>query len=195
MTVVSNATCNMILTVAGGPDIDDPPPSAWTLISAPASGVTGDGRAITIARFESEAAVRANSNRAEQGAWWNETAKYYDGPVTFTESSDVQEFLGGGSDRARFVQVMKISGVDRAQMERLDEAVPQVAGLRPDLLGVVRIWAGPAACFDVNYFISEADARAGEAKAVPPDLQPLMAEFEEITRHPEFLDLADPQLD
>jgi len=69
------------------------------------SGVTADGRAITIVRFESEEAARANSDRPEQGAWWAETAQLYDGDISFTESSDVEEFLGGGSDDAEFVQI------------------------------------------------------------------------------------------
>lgn len=158
------------------------------------SGSTTDGRAITIARFESEAKARNNSDRPEQGAWWAETAKYYDGDVTFSESDDVQEILGGGSDRAGFVQVMKIADVDRARIERVDLALPQVAQLRSDLLGVVRIWTGPTTCVDVNYFTSEADARAGEGSDIPAELQPLMAEFQEITRHTEYLDLTDPQL-
>ena len=158
------------------------------------SGTTKDGRAITVARFESEAAARANSDRPEQGAWWAETAKYYTGDVTFAESSDVAEFLGGGSDEAGFVQVMKIAGVDRARINRLDQAMPQVAEFRPDLLGVLRIWPGPTACIDVNYFTSEADARAAERNQIPPALQPLMAAFQEITRDTEYLDLADPQL-
>lgn len=158
------------------------------------SGSTTDGRAITIARFESEAKARNNSDRPEQGAWWAETAKYYDGDVTFSESDDVQEILGGGSDRAGFVQVMKIADVDRARIERVDLALPQVAQLRSDLLGVVRIWTGPTTCVDVNYFTSEADARAGEGSDIPAELQPLMAEFQEITRRTEYLDLTDPQL-
>ena len=36
------------------------------------SGVTADGRAITIARFESEEAAKANAARPEQSAWWSE---------------------------------------------------------------------------------------------------------------------------
>ncbi len=35
-------------------------------------GVTKDGQLIAIARFESEHAARANSNRPEQDAWWKE---------------------------------------------------------------------------------------------------------------------------
>lgn len=158
------------------------------------SGVTEDGRAITIARFETEKAARANSDRPEQGAWWAETAKYYNGEVTFTESSDVAALLGGGSDEAGFVQVMKIAQVDRARIDRLDQAMPQVARFRPELLGVLRIWTGPNTCIDVNYFTSEADARAGERKQIPPELQPLMTDFQEITRDSEYLDLASPQL-
>ena len=158
------------------------------------SGSTADGRAITIARFESEAAARANSDRPEQDAWWAETAKSYDGGVTFTESSDVQEFLGGGSNDAGFVQVMKTAEVDRARVDCLDQAMPQLAELRPDLLGGFRIWTGPTTCIDVNYFRSEADARAGERKEIPAELQQIMAEFQEITRHSEYLDLTDPQL-
>ena len=79
------------------------------------SGVAADGRSIAIVRFESEADARANSDRPEQSAWWAETEKYLGDDVSFTESSDVTPFLGGGSDKAGFVQVMKVSGVDRAR--------------------------------------------------------------------------------
>lgn len=158
------------------------------------AGSTTDGRSITIARFDSEAAARANSDRAEQGAWWADTAKYYEGDVSFTESTDVQQVLSGGCEAAGFVQVMKISGADRARLERVDAELPRFASLRPDLLGVVRVWTGPDSCIDVNYFTSEAEARAGEGRPIPADLQPLMAEFQELTRDTEFLDLPDPQL-
>src|SRR2546423_841431 len=68
-------------------------------------GITPDGRGITLARFESEAAARANSERSEQGSWWNETAKAFDGEVTFRDCRDVDELLGGGSNDAGFVQI------------------------------------------------------------------------------------------
>jgi hypothetical protein len=153
------------------------------------SGVTADGRAITIARFESEAAARTNSDRPEQSGWWEETSKYYDGEVAFTESTDVQEFLGGGSDDAGFVQVMKSRGVDRARMARLDEQLDRFASLRPDLIGSVRIWTGPDSCVEANYFTSEAEARAGEAKELPPEAQEMMTEFQDVMKDVEFLDL------
>ena len=158
------------------------------------SGVTDDGRSIAIVRFESEEAARANSERPEQSAWWADTAKFFEGDVDFKESGDVTEFLGGGSDKAGFVQVMKMSGVDRAQIERLDASLEKVAELRPDLLGGLRVWTGPDPYVEAAYFTSEAEARAGETAEVPEDLQAMMAEFGEIMANTEFLDLKDPQL-
>lgn len=158
------------------------------------SGVTADGRAITIARFESESAARANSERPEQSAWWAETSKYFDGDVTFTESSDVQQFLAGGSNDAGFVQIMKSQGVDRARLEALDQQFDTLTGLRPDLIGGLRVWTGPDSCVEANYFTSEAEARAGESQELPPDAQALMAEFQAASGDVEFLDLTDPEL-
>ena len=51
-------------------------------------GVADDGTSIAMVRFTDEAAARANAARPEQGAWWEEMAKYYDGEPTFRESSD-----------------------------------------------------------------------------------------------------------
>jgi hypothetical protein len=158
------------------------------------SGVTADGRAITIARFESEAAARANSERPEQDAWWSDTSKYFEGDVEFSESSDVTELLGGGSNDAGFVQVMKVSGVDRTQIERLDATLDQYAALRPDLLGGLRVWTGPDRYVEAAYFTSEADARTGEQAELPEAVQAMMTEFQEIMANTEFLDLTDPQL-
>lgn len=158
------------------------------------SGVAADGRSIAIVRFESEAAARANSERPEQDAWWSDTAKYYDGDVEFSESSDVTEFLGGGSNEAGFVQVMKVAGVDRARVERLDREFQRFADLRPDLIGGLRVWTGPDRYIEANYFTSEAEARAGESAQLPEEVQALMGEFQEIVANTEFLDLTDPQL-
>jgi hypothetical protein len=158
------------------------------------SGVASDGRCITIVRFESEAAARANSDRPEQGAWFADMQKYYDGEPTFSESSDVTELLGGGSDDAGFVQVMKSAGIDRAQMERLDAALDSLAEARPDLIGSIRIWTAPDACVVVAYFTSEAEARVGEKAELPAEAQALMAEFGELMANTDFIDLPDPQI-
>ena len=158
------------------------------------AGVTADGRSIAIVRFEDEASARANAARPEQTAWFEGMAKLYDDAPTFTESSDVTEWMGGGSNDAGFVQVMKSTGADRAQVEKMDAAFEPFADQRPDLLGGLRIWTGPGSCFDVAYFTSEDDARKGEQAEVPAEMKELMSEFEEGMGEIEYFDLTDPQL-
>jgi hypothetical protein len=160
------------------------------------SGVTDDGVGFAIARFESAAAANANSERAEQGAWWAETEKCFDGPVSFTDSDDAEEFLAGGSNDAGFVQVMKsASGVDRAVVKDLDERFAKHAATwRPDLIGGVRIWTGETSTVDVNYFTSEAKARENENKEPPAELAEVFAQFGDLMANTEFLDLRDPWL-
>ena len=158
------------------------------------AGVAADGRAITVVRFDSEEAARANSQLPAQGAWWSEMEKWYEGDVTFTESSDTQELLGGGSDEAGFVQVMKSKGVDRARVEAVDAEFERFAAQRSDLLGGLRVWTGPDTTIEVNYFTSEADARAGEQQELPAEMQELMAEFQDLMQNTEFIDLTNPQI-
>ena len=159
-------------------------------------GVTDDGVGFAIARFESAAAAQANSERAEQGAWWTETEKCFDGPVSFTDSEDVDEFLAGGSNDAGFVQVMKTAaGPGRAAIKDLDERFEKHAGTwRPDLVGGVRIWTGEISTVEVNYFTSEAAARANESKEPPAELAELFAKYADVIANTEFLDLRDPWL-
>ena len=157
------------------------------------AGVTADGRSIAIVRFEDESSARANSERPEQSAWWEGMAKLYDGEPTFSESSDVTEWMGGGSDDAGFVQVMKSTGVDRAKVEEMDKVFESYTHLRPDLLGGLRIWTGADSCVDVAYFTSESEARAGEKAEMPDEVQELMGDFEGMG-DTEYLDLTEPQL-
>lgn len=158
------------------------------------AGVTADGKAFTLVRFEDETSARANSDRPEQGAWFEKHMKTaYDAPPTFTESSDITEFMGGGSNDARFVQVMKSTGVDRAEVERLDQVFEKFAGERPDIIGGLRVWTGDDSCIDVMYFTNEADARKGEQAEMPAELVEAMGDFTGMGQT-EYLDLVDPQL-
>lgn len=158
------------------------------------AGSAADGRSIAIVRFESEEAARANSQLPEQTAWFEEMVKYYDGEPTFTESSDTTEHLGGGSNDAGFVQIMKVNDVDRATVERLDGSFEKIAHLRPDLLGILRVWTGPGSYVEAAYFTSEAEARKGESAEMPDEVQAVMAEFAPIMAKTEFIDLPNPQL-
>jgi hypothetical protein len=157
-------------------------------------GVTDDGRAVTIARFASEEAAVANSNRPEQAQWWAETEKCFEGTVGFTDSTDVDLLRDGGSDEAGFVQVMRSEGIDRDRVRAFDEAIdPFLDDERPDVLGGIRIWTGPDRCTEVVYFSNEDEARRGE-RDLSPEAQAAFAEFADLMEGVEFLDLRDPWL-
>src|SRR3954451_1938358 len=64
------------------------------------AGETADGRFIALARFESQDAAKANSDRPEQGAWWEKTAATFDGDLVVTDCPEVDTFGAGGSDDA-----------------------------------------------------------------------------------------------
>ena len=159
-------------------------------------GVTEDGRAIAVVRFESEEAARRNSDRPEQDAWWRETEKLFEGEATFRESSDVVVDLQGDPDRAGFVQVMQGRTSDPARARELMAQDPDMwAKFRPDVLGSVEILHDGGAYTMVLYFTSEAEAREGERKEVPPELKATMDEMDKLTvEEPEFFDLKQPEL-
>lgn len=158
------------------------------------SGVTADNRAISIVRFDSPESAKANSDRPEQTAFFNEMSALFDGAPSFAESTDTEELLGGVSPQAQFVQVMKTTGVDRVRMKDIDDKFDDLASMRPDLLGSLRVWTGPDSCYEIAYFTSEAEARAGESQELPADAQALMAEFGELMANTEYLDLTNPTI-
>jgi hypothetical protein len=71
------------------------------------AGVTRDGQALAVARFESPEAARTNGDRPEQTAWWEETAALFTSDPVFHDSTSVEVDLAGDPDRAGFVQVMQ----------------------------------------------------------------------------------------
>ena len=58
-------------------------------------GVTDDGQALAVARFESAEAAGRNAQRPEQTAWWEATQRLFDGDVTFQDSEDVTVEMAG----------------------------------------------------------------------------------------------------
>jgi hypothetical protein len=155
-------------------------------------GVAEDGTAIFLARFESEEAARANSDRPEQGAWWNETAKFFEGDVTFRNCTEVDTTVAGGSDAAGFVQVMQGRVKNRARLRELEEQfMPKLTELRPDVIGTVRGWDGDHFT-EAIYFTSEEAARKGEASM--PEMEADMAELGSLTEDHTYIDLKDPWL-
>jgi hypothetical protein len=156
-------------------------------------GITDDNRFIAFARFSDEAAARANSGRPEQGSWWAELEKCFDGPATFRESSDIALLFDGGSDKAGFVQVMEGSVSDRAKAEAFEtpEMLDDLHAARPDLIGSIRAWFDGGKFVDMSYFTSEEDARKGEqSEAFSGPSEQYMQLFDDMS----FLDLRNPIL-
>jgi hypothetical protein len=158
------------------------------------SGVTEDGRAIAVVRFESEEDARRNSNRPEQDKWWSETSKLFDGEASFRDSTDVTVDVQGDPDKAGFVQVMRGRSSDPSRARQLmDQDADKWAAFRPDVLGSVAIGHEDDSYTMVMYFTSEAEAREGERKEIPPELQAQMEEMNKLSvGEPEFFDLKRP---
>lgn len=160
------------------------------------AGVTGDGRFVALARFESEQAARRNSDRPEQGQWWAETAKLFTGEVIFRDSNDVTVDMHGDPDQAGFVQVMqgRASDLDRAR-ELMAQDPDEWAAFRPDVIGSMTVGHEGGAYTLVFYFTSEEAAREGERTELPARLKTQMEELNRLSiGEPEFFDLHQPWL-
>jgi len=161
------------------------------------AGVTDDGRAVAVVRFETAEAAGRNAQRPEQTAWWEATQRLFDGDVTFQDSEDVVVEMVGEPDRAGFVQVMAGQVTDYARakeiMARFDREA--MARLRPEVLGTAIIGHDQGRWTQVIYFTSEAAAREGERKEPSPDFAAMREELMGISvAEPTFLDLRTPIL-
>ena len=158
------------------------------------AGVTDDGRAIAMYRFESEEAARRMSERPEQEQWWTEAKQHFEAEPLVQFSSEVTLDLPGDPDQAGFVQFRqgRVSDPDRAK-ELMARHSDELAAARPDLLGNIVVEHGDGAYTTVSYFTSEAEARQGEQKPVPAELQPDMEEMGKLSiGEPEYFDLRRP---
>src|SRR6478736_3405480 len=158
------------------------------------SGITDDNEVFVLVRFESEEAARANSDKPEQGAWWAEMEKVFDGEPTFQDSSEVYVDGRGDLDSAGFVQIMVGASSDPERtMALMTENRDARVALRPDILGQVAVGHGGGRFTLALYFTTEAEARTGEAKPFPPDLAESMEEVRSLgVGDPEYLNLRTP---
>jgi hypothetical protein len=157
-------------------------------------GVTPDGRAVWVARFESAEAAHANSGDARQDAWWNETSKAFDGEPTFHDCTDVDVMLEGGSDRAGFVQVIEGKAKDPQQLrEWITGHQSDLRASRPDIIGGIVGWHGDGEFSQVMYFRSEKDTRAQETATANDEMR--KSYMESFAEPPTFFDLPDPHFD
>ena len=160
------------------------------------SGVTEDGRFISVVRFESQELAQRNSDRPEQGEWWDAASKHMD-DVVFHDCPRVRTFKGGGSDRAGFVQVIQAHSDDLARLaaegmrqeERMIEQAPHILGM------TMAEHADREGDFTQTvYFTSEEEARAFERQH-PAESDPAFAEIYGLVSEQRYHDLRSPWLD
>jgi hypothetical protein len=194
--VIQGKTSNpQALAAAGEQWLQDLAPGATGWLGS-TSGVTEDGRAIVVVRFDSEENARRNSNRPEQDQWWSQTSKLFDGEATFRDSTDVTVDVQGDPDQAGFVQVMQGRSSDPQRAQQLmNQDADKWAEFRPDVVGSVAIGHDDGGYTMVLYFTSEAEAREGERKEPPPELQAQMEEMNKLSvGETEFFDLKQPTM-
>jgi hypothetical protein len=156
-------------------------------------GTTDDGTFVAVVRFESEEAARANSDRPEQGEWWDTTRAAFDGAPTFHESSDVDLLLGGGSDDAGFVQVLQGRTGDVARLRALEQQGESLmASNRPDIIGATIVIEPDGTFTETVSFTSEDEARAGESAEMPADVRQLIDEESSLMQDVRYMDLHQP---
>jgi hypothetical protein len=157
------------------------------------SGTYGDNSFIALVRFESAEAAKRNSDRPEQGQWWSEFASSLDGEASFDDFDDVVLIGPGGSDDAGFVQVMRGRVTDVERERAMAQQFSQMpSDFRPDVIGGVEGLKDDGTFVTAMYFTSEAEAREGEKKPFPADMQAMMDEGQANTAEMTFIDLTNP---
>ena len=158
------------------------------------TGVTADGVLVALARFESEAAAMANSDRPEQGAWWQQMEALFTGTPVFHNSTTVEAEMAGDPGTAGFVQVMQGQSKDPERVREIMAADPtDWREFRPEILGTLSIGHADGEWTMAIWFSSEEAAREGEKKEPPAEMQAAMEEMQSLeVGEPRFFDLQDP---
>jgi len=159
------------------------------------SGTTENGDFIAVVRFDSEESARRNSQRAEQGTWWDRVNSNLRN-VVFHDSSRVHTYKEGGSDDAGFVQVIQghTDDMDRlAELGRMEEKM--LAEQAPHILGmtVAEHADNPGDFTQTVYFTNEPEARRMEREN-PAMQDERMTEMMSLMRDLRYLDLKHPRL-
>ncbi|KRC92395.1 hypothetical protein ASE25_03385 [Terrabacter sp. Root85] len=156
-------------------------------------GMTDDGEFVGVVRFDSRASAEANSARPEQGAWWEETARLFDGEASFHDCDDVTMMLDGGSDDAGFVQVIQGRLSDPERFRHMMEGpMDMLHEARPDIIGGTIAIAADGFFTQTMAFRTEDAAREGELKSPPPEAQAEMDQMMALMSDVSYHDLHHP---
>jgi hypothetical protein len=137
-------------------------------------GFTDDDQFMAIVRFDSRESAQANGARPEQGAWWQEMERLFDGPVEFHDCDDVTLMLEGGSDDAGFVQVIRGKVDDATTMKKMTTDTEMLHEMRPDIIGGTLAIEEDGTFIETIAFTDEESARRGEQVPMPDDVRQAM---------------------
>lgn len=152
-----------------------------------AGGVTTDGRLVLSAAFESPEAAEA------AGSWWSALEGELESPTVVLETEDVAVVSVKPPTGAGFVQLMRAAVRDRERLEAVEAEIgPAFIEHRPDFLEGNRLWFDDGTLVALDYFSSEAEARAGEAKPLPEVLATGFQQWFSLLVDPEWYDLTNP---
>lgn len=156
-------------------------------------GVTDDGEAVAVVRFDSREAASRNSARPEQGEWWQRMQACFDGEVSVHDCDNAMLFLGGGSDDAGFVQVIQ-GRVDEPERLRhvMEQPMDALHEVRPEIIGGTLAIEPDGWFVQTVSFRTEEEARSGEQKEMPSEVGEEFAETMAHVHDQRYLDLHRP---
>jgi hypothetical protein len=164
----------------------------WQRLTA---GVTDDGEAVAVFRYDSEAAARRSGERPQQVAWRASVERQLAGPAVWYDCPVVNVMKAGDEADAGFVQVMQGRLVDPVRLAAMRAEVERTLRARaPHVLGVsVAEHADGVGFTEVTYFTSEREARAGE-RQMPVEMAVQLGTVRSYMEGLEFLELREPVL-
>jgi hypothetical protein len=155
-------------------------------------GFTDDDKFVGVIRFESREAAMRNSERPEQGEWAEKMTSLLDGQVEYHDCEDVTLMLDGGSDDARFVQVIRGKVDDPQRLKALMVDADMLHELRPEILGATLAIEADGTFTETIAFTDEESARAGEQKEMPDMPADVRETLEASMKGATFYDLHHP---
>ena len=152
-------------------------------------GFTDDDTFLGIVRFESREAAMRNSERPEQQEWARQMMALVD-DLESHDCDDVTMLMGGGSDDAGFVQVIrgKVDDPDRLKTMMTSDT-DTLHQMRPEILGGTLAIEPDGTFTETIAFSDEDSARRGEQ--IEPPAQ-IAGELQWAMQDATFYDLHHP---
>jgi hypothetical protein len=157
------------------------------------AGVGDDRTFVTVLRFASEAAARANDARPQVTAWRAAVKQHLIGPVRLDQCPVVRTPKAGSPARAGFVRVLQGRVADPLRLAALQAEIDRGLQRQPHLLEVVvgEHEGGHRYFTEVASFVSERAVRAAE-RAMPIESAVQLGMVRSFMERLRLVELHDP---